>query len=461
MKAYERFLKYAAYPTQSNEESESCPSTEKQLVLAKVLVEELKALGLNDAHVTSHGYVYASLENNTDKDVNAIGFIAHMDTSPDASDENIKLLITDYKGGDILINPEKKIYLKTDDYPYLSYYEGHHLISSDGTTLIGADDKAGIAEILTALEKIIASGKEHGKICVAFTPDEEIGRGADLFDVAEFGADYAYTVDGGPIGEIEYENFNAASARIKINGVSIHPGGAKGRMKNASRIACEFNALLPEYEIPEMTEGYEGFHHLISMSGACEEANLAYIIRDHDRQKFEDKKEVFVRAAEKINSEYGEGTLELTLTDSYYNMKEKILPCMYIVDRAKRAMEELNINPVTVPIRGGTDGARLSFMGLPCPNLCTGGENFHSRFEFVSVEVMEKISDILVRIIENAVSEGKISPEASADNKHQIKQTSEKTATPDEKADTPDEKIDTAAKAVFSEHKKAFEALAK
>ncbi len=403
MKAYERFLEYAKYPTQSCEESETCPSTKKQLVLAKALVDELLSLGLSDARVDKNGYVYASLPKNTEEEANAIGFIAHLDTSPEASDENIKCQVVKYEGGDILLNKEKDIYLKASDYPYLTDYIGHHLITSDGTTLIGADDKAGIAEIMTALQKIIASGAPHGKISVAFTPDEEIGRGADLFDVEAFGADYAYTVDGGAIGELEYENFNAASAKVTVNGVSIHPGTAKGRMKNASLIACEFNELLPKYEIPELTEGYEGFHHLISMSGEIELAKLNYIIRDHDKEKFEEKKRVFEECAKKINEEYGEGTLILDICDSYYNMKEKIEPCMYIVDRAKAAMQELGITPIVVPIRGGTDGARLSFMGLPCPNICTGGENFHSRFEFVSCEAMEKISDIIVKIIENAV----------------------------------------------------------
>lgn len=407
MRAYERFMDYALYPTMSDEESATCPSTKKQLKLANLLVSELLELGLEDAAVDENGYVYASLPKNCENEVNAIGFIAHMDTSPEASDENIKLQVTDYKGGDILLNKKENIYLKVSDYPYLEHYEGHHLITSDGTTLIGADDKAGIAEIITALEKIIESGMPHGKISIAFTPDEEIGRGADLFDVKRFGADYAYTVDGGAIGELEYENFNAASARVTVHGVSIHPGSAKGRMKNASLIACEFNSLLPEDEIPEKTENYEGFHHLISMSGEIELAKLNYIIRDHDMSKFEQKKSVFEDCANKINAKYGEGTLELSLVDSYYNMKEKIEPCMYIVDRAKAAMTELGIHPVVVPIRGGTDGARLSYMGLPCPNICTGGENFHSRFEFVSVEAMEKISDILVKIIENAVKDGK------------------------------------------------------
>ena len=407
MRAYERFLNYAKYPTMSDEASESCPSTNKQLILANALKDELLALGLSDARVDKDGYVYASLEKNIDTEVNSIGFIAHMDTSPEACDENIRFQAVDYKGGDILLNKEKNIYLRVSEYPYLSDYEGHHLITSDGTTLIGADDKAGIAEIMTALEKIIESGAPHGKISVAFTPDEEIGRGADRFDVEAFVADYAYTVDGGPIGELEYENFNAASARITVHGVSIHPGTAKGKMKNASLIACEFNSLLPEDEIPEKTEKYEGFHHLISISGEIEHAKLSYIIRDHDKTKFEEKKQIFEDAANRINQKYGDGTLDIEIKDSYYNMKEKIEPCMFIVDRAKAAMTELGIRPVIVPIRGGTDGARLSFMGLPCPNLCTGGENFHSRFEFISVESMEKISDIIVKIIENAVKDGK------------------------------------------------------
>ncbi|MBQ7309549.1 MAG: peptidase T [Clostridia bacterium] len=407
MKAYERFLKYVAYPTMSDGASETVPSTAKQLVLAAALKDELIALGLSDARVDDCGYVYATLPANTDKEVNTIGLIAHMDTSSEASDTDIKASIVDYKGGDILLNEKENIVMTVADYPYLAKYEGQHLIVSDGTTLIGADDKAGIAEIMTAVEAIIASGMEHGKICVAFTPDEEIGRGANHFDVAGFGADYAYTVDGGALGELEYENFNAAGAHITIHGVSIHPGSAKDKMKNAALIACELNALLPADEIPSKTEGYEGFHHLSGISGGIEHAELHYIIRDHDRTKFEEKKANFVNACAKINEIYGEGTAVMNLSDSYYNMKEKIEPHMYIIDRAKKAMTDVGVTPNVVPIRGGTDGARLSFMGLPCPNLCTGGENFHSRFEFVSVEAMEKISDILVKLIENSVTEGK------------------------------------------------------
>lgn len=407
MKAYERFLKYVAYPTMSDGASETVPSTAKQLVLAAALKDELIALGLSDARVDDCGYVYATLPANTDKEVNTIGLIAHMDTSSEASDTDIKASIVDYKGGDILLNEKENIVMTVADYPYLAKYEGQHLIVSDGTTLIGADDKAGIAEIMTAVEAIIASGMKHGKICVAFTPDEEIGRGANHFDVAGFGADYAYTVDGGALGELEYENFNAAGAHITIHGVSIHPGSAKDKMKNAALIACELNALLPADEIPSKTEGYEGFHHLSGISGGIEHAELHYIIRDHDRTKFEEKKANFVNACAKINEIYGEGTAVMNLSDSYYNMKEKIEPHMYIIDRAKKAMTDVGVTPNVVPIRGGTDGARLSFMGLPCPNLCTGGENFHSRFEFVSVEAMEKISDILVKLIENSVTEGK------------------------------------------------------
>ncbi len=407
MKAYERFLNYVAYPTMSDDASETVPSSAKQLVLAKDLQKELLALGLTDAYVDGFGYVYATLPANTDKEVNTIGLIAHMDTSSEASDTDIKASVVAYNGGDILLNEKENIVMTVSDYPYLAKYEGQHLIVSDGTTLIGADDKAGIAEIMTALETIIESKIPHGKICVAFTPDEEIGRGADHFNVEGFGADYAYTVDGGALGELEYENFNAAGARIEFHGVSIHPGSAKDKMKNAALIACEFNALLPADEIPSKTEGYEGFHHLAGMSGGIEYAELNYIIRDHDRAKFEIKKNDFVKACETINAIYGAGTAVMKLTDSYYNMKEKIEPHMYVIDRAKQAMEDVGVTPNVVPIRGGTDGARLSFMGLPCPNICTGGENFHSRFEFVSVEAMDKITAIIVKLIENSVAQGK------------------------------------------------------
>lgn len=398
MRAYERFLKYAAYPTMSSEETGTHPSTAKQLVLARELVCELKALGLDNVEVDEWGYVYAELPSNTDTVCNDIGFIAHMDTSSEASDENIKTQIVKYDGGDILLNKEKDIWLKVSDYPYVEEHKGQTLIVSDGTTLIGADDKAGIAEIMTALEVLISSGAPHGKISVAFTPDEEIGEGADNFRVDRFGAEYAYTVDGGGIGELEYENFNAASCKVDIKGVSIHPGSAKDRMKNAARIAAEFDSRLPKDEIPEKTEGYEGFHHLLSISGATEEARLVYIIRDHDREKFEEKKRTFAALGETMNAEYGEGTVDVQIKDSYYNMREKVEDNLFVVERAKDAMLSLGIEPIVVPIRGGTDGARLSFMGLPCPNLCTGGANFHSRFEYVCVEDMDKITELLVKI---------------------------------------------------------------
>lgn len=408
MRAYERFLRYAVYPTMSDGGSDTIPSTDKQLSLAKALAEELKAMGLCDAHVDGFGYVYATLPKNTDGDINTIGLIAHMDTSPDASDENIRPRVVDYAGGDVLLNEENDIYLKVSDYPYLEKYKGQHIIVSDGTTLIGADDKAGVAEIITAVERLIESGTPHGTVKIAFTPDEEIGRGANKFDVEGFGADYAYTVDGGALGELEYENFNAAGAGVTVHGVSIHPGSAKGRMKNACLIAAEFNAMLPANEIPSMTENYEGFQHLHHMEGSIEYAYLRYIIRDHDREKFENKKKLFYDIAEKLNEKYGAGTVEVSINDSYYNMKEVIEKHPYTVERAKKAMTDVGVTPRVIPIRGGTDGARLSFMGLPCPNLCTGGENFHSRFEFVSVESMDKITDILVKLIENAVTDGKM-----------------------------------------------------
>ncbi|MBO5946347.1 MAG: peptidase T [Clostridia bacterium] len=405
MRADERFLKYVSYPTSSDDASTTSPSTSGQNVLADLLVEELKSFGLENARRDEYGYVYASIESNVQKDVPRIGFIAHLDTSSDAPGENIKAKRVLYEGGDLPLNEECGIYMRTSDYPYLEDYIGHHLIVTDGTTLLGADDKAGIAEIMTAIKRIIDTGAPHGKISIAFTPDEEIGRGADHFDVSGFGADYAYTVDGGALGEIEYENFNAATAVVSVNGVSIHPGSAKGKMKNATTVAFDFHALLNADEVPELTEGYEGFHHLLGMTGACEHAEMTYIIRDHDMSLFEKKKDEIKKAEASINERYGEGTVSVRITDSYFNMKEKIEPCMYVVDRAVAAMLDEGVTPVIVPIRGGTDGARLSFMGLPCPNLPTGGENFHSRFEFISVEVMDKITDIIARIITNAAGE--------------------------------------------------------
>ena len=398
MTVYERFLRYVSYPTTSDENNENCPSTESQRVLANAICEELLELGLSDARVDKNGYVYATIPENCEG-MDSIGFIAHMDTASDAPGENIKAKMIEYKGGDILLNEEEGIYLTLADYPYVGELAGQRLIVTDGTTLLGADDKAGVAEIVTAVEKILNSDIKHGKICIGFTPDEEIGRGADLFDVEGFGADYAYTLDGGGLGEIEYENFNAASAVVKVHGRAIHPGSAKGKMINAVRIAAEFDSMLTPYEIPEMTEGYEGFHHLLSLEGETEEAVSKYIIRDHSKEKFAAIKAEFEGVAKALNEKYGEGTVELILRDSYYNMKEVLENKMFVVDRAMAAMERLGMTPHAVPIRGGTDGARLSFMGLPCPNLPTGGGNFHSRYEYVSVDAMEKCVDLVLEIV--------------------------------------------------------------
>ena len=398
MTVCERFLKYVSYPTTSDENNECCPSTQGQMVLAEELVKELIEIGVADARVDEHGYVYGSIPANCEG-MPAIGFIAHMDTASDAPGEDIKAKMINYEGGDILLNEEQGIVLSLADYPYVGEYAGQRLIVTDGTTLLGADDKAGIAAIMTAAAKLVNADFPHGRICIGFTPDEEIGRGADLFDVAGFGADYAYTLDGGGLGEIEYENFNAASAVVKVHGRAIHPGSAKGKMVNAARISCEFDSMLTPDEIPEMTEGYEGFHHLIDISGETEESVSRYIIRDHSKEKFAAIKAEFESVAAKLNEKYGEGTVELTLRDSYYNMKEVLLDKMYVVDRATAAMERLGMKPFSVPIRGGTDGARLSFMGLPCPNLPTGGGNYHSRFEYVSVDAMEKCAELVIEIV--------------------------------------------------------------
>ena len=398
MTVYERFLRYVSYPTTSDENNENCPSTENQRVLANELCRELSELGLSDARVDTNGYVYATIPANCEG-MPAIGFIAHMDTASDAPGENIKPKIVDYKGGDILLNEAEGIYLKLSDYPYVADLAGQRLIVTDGTTLLGADDKAGVAEIVTAVEKIMNSDIKHGKICIGFTPDEEIGRGADLFDVEGFGADYAYTLDGGGLGEIEYENFNAASALVKVHGRAIHPGSAKDKMINAVRIAAEFDSMLTPDEIPEKTEGREGFHHLLSLEGETEESVSKYIIRDHSKEKFAKVKAEFESVAKALNEKYGEGTVELILRDSYYNMIEVLENKMFVVERATEAMKRLGMNPVSVPIRGGTDGARLSFMGLPCPNLPTGGGNFHSRYEYVSIDAMEKCVELILEIV--------------------------------------------------------------
>ena len=404
MNVKDRFLRYVSCPTASAEDTGKTPSTDGQLTLAKMLVGELLEIGVTDARMDGYGYVYASIPANTDKAANKIGFIAHMDTSAEAPAENIKPRELVYEGGDIVLSPG--VTLSPNEYPCLNSYVGDRLIVTDGTTLLGADDKAGIAEIIAAAERIIRSGKPHGHISIAFTPDEEIGEGADHFSLSEFGADYAYTVDGGGLGEVEYENFNAASAVVTVNGVSIHPGSAKGKMKNAARIACEFNSRLPEREIPELTEGYEGFHHMLSISGGCERAQMVYIIRDHDMDLFEKRKAGFISLADEMNKTLGDGTVEVSFKDSYYNMAEIVKKNAFIVDRAAAAMRSVGVEPTTVPIRGGTDGARLSFMGLPCPNLSVGGENFHSRLEFVSVDSMERMVDVIVAIAEGALSDG-------------------------------------------------------
>ena len=395
--ASERFLRYVTFDTKSDEFSETCPSTDKQKVFGAYLVEEMKELGIQDAHMDENGYIYGTVPG--DPRLPTIGLIAHMDTSPDASGENVQAKTVLYEGGDVCLNEEKDIWLKESDYPSLKNHVGKHLIVTDGTTLLGADDKAGIAEIMTAAEYFLTARINHATLKIGFTPDEEIGRGADRFDVAKFGADYAYTCDGGPVGEIEYENFNAASAKVEIAGRNIHPGSAKNKMINSQLLAMEYNGLLPAHQRPESTEGYEGFIHLTDMEGEVEKTTLRYIVRDHDMAKFQEKKAFLEAAAAFMNRKYGEGTVTVTLRDSYFNMREKIEPCMYIVERAKKAMGFAGMTPVEVPIRGGTDGARLSFMGLPCPNLCTGGENYHGRFEFIPIEDMDACTRMLTELL--------------------------------------------------------------
>ena len=396
----ERFLRYVGFDTTSDEFSETCPSTSKQRVLGQALAEEMLSMGIADAHMDENGYVYGTVPG--DKNLPVIGLIAHMDTAPDASGANIQAKVISYEGGDILLNAEKGIFLRESEYESLKRNRGKHLIVTDGTTLLGADDKAGIAEILTAAQTLLTEGGVHATLKIGFTPDEEIGRGADRFDVAHFGADYAYTADGGTIGELEYENFNAAFAKVTVHGLNIHPGSAKNKMVNSQYIAMEFQSLLPQAQKPEYTENYEGFIHLTDMKGEVERSILRYIVRDHDKTLFEEKKQLMTAAAEYLNRKYGDGTVELELKDSYYNMREKIESHMEIVDRAKRAMAAVGMEPKTVPVRGGTDGARLSYEGLLCPNLCTGGENYHGRFEYIPVEDMEKCVAMLVALLRMA-----------------------------------------------------------
>ena len=402
MDVVELFLKLVSFDTTSNEESETCPSTPNQRVLGEELVRVMQSIGIADAHMDADGYVYGTVPANTGKKLPVMGLIAHMDTSPDASGANIRARVTEpYAGGDVVLNEDKNIRLSPNEFESLEHNIGKRLIVTDGTTLLGADDKAGVAEILCAAELLLRSDRPHGTVKLAFTPDEEIGRGADRFDVKGFGADYAYTVDGGALGELEYENFNAASAKITIHGKSIHPGSAKDKMVNASLLAMQLHALLPENETPAHTEGYEGFYHLTDIRGETETASMHYIIRDHDREKFEARKAVMQHAVDTINARIGAGTAALELKDSYYNMKEKLSDCMFLIEDAKTAMRQLGIEPIVVPIRGGTDGARLSYEGIPCPNLCTGGENYHGRFEYIPADDMRTIVRLLATMMWN------------------------------------------------------------
>lgn len=403
----DKFLKYVSFDTKSEETANKTPSTEGQRIFAREIFKELKEMGMKDVSLDDNGYVMGTVPSNLspdlDKKVPTIGFIAHMDTAPDMSGKDIKpQFIQNYDGKDIVLNKGKNIVLKVEDFPEIKEYKGATLITTDGTTLLGADDKAGLAEIMTAMEYLINHTEiKHGTIKVGFTPDEEIGCGADYFDVKKFNADFAYTVDGGCIGELEYENFNAAGVKIVVNGRNIHPGYAKDKLINSMLIANELVSMLPKDETPEKTEGYEGFYHLTDFSGTVEETKIQYIIRDFDISKFEDRKNEVYRIVETLNNKYGIGTVLLEINDQYYNMKGKVEPVKYIVDKAFQAMEQVGIVPKVAPIRGGTDGARLSFMGLPTPNLFTGGHNFHGKYEFIPTFAMEKAVDVIVRIVEN------------------------------------------------------------
>lgn len=396
----ERFINYTKFDTQSSEDSQTVPSTSKQLVFAKYLKEELEREGFSDVEMDEKGYIYATLKANTKKDIPTIGFISHYDTSPDASGADIKArIVNNYDGGDIILS--EGIVSSPEKFPELKAHVGEDLIVTDGHTLLGADDKAGIAEIVDAMCYLRDHDEiEHGDIRMGFNPDEEIGLGAHHFDVEKFGCSWAYTMDGGDIGDLEYENFNAASAKITIKGMSVHTGYAKDKMINANRLACEFNAMIPDTDIPENTEGYQGFYHLLGMETRTEEAKMSYLIRDHDREKFEDRKDFMEDCARKMNEKYGEGTVEIVIKDQYYNMKEKIEPNMHVIDIVLQAMQETGVAPKVEPIRGGTDGAQLSFKGLPCPNIFAGGVNFHGPYEFVSIQVMKKAVEVIVKICE-------------------------------------------------------------
>lgn len=396
-----RFLKYVKYETTSDESSSKCPSTDGQMVFAKDLAAELKAIGLTDVSVDENGYVMGTVPSNIDRKIPVVGFISHMDTSPDMSGKNVNpQIIENYDGKDIILNKDKNIVLSPSDFPELKDYIGKTLITTDGTTLLGADDKAGIAEIVTACEYLISHPEiKHGTIKVCITPDEEIGRGADKFDVKKFGADFAYTIDGGKLGELEYENFNAASAKIIVHGRNVHPGTAKGKMKNSVLIGVELASMLPLEETPENTEGYEGFYHINNFNGNVEETHLYYIIRDFDKENFENRKNYLLNLINKLNEKYGEGTVEIDLKDQYYNMREIIEKDMSIVEIALKAIEKAGVKPDVSPIRGGTDGARLSYMGLPTPNIFTGGHNFHGKYEYIPIFAMEKAVEVILNIV--------------------------------------------------------------
>lgn len=404
MNITDRFIKYTSYCTTSDETTGLTPSTPGQMAFAEVLRDELIQLGLQDVDLDENGYIMATLPANTDEKKPVIGFIAHMDTSPDASGKHVQpRIVTNYDGKDILLNEEEHILLETAKYPEILAYKGQDIIVTNGKTLLGADDKAGLAEIITACEYLIQHPEiKHGKIRIGFTPDEEIGCGADHFNVEKFGADFAYTMDGGAIGELEFENFNAAAAKITVHGINVHPGYGYHKMQNSMRIAFQLAVMLPRWETPEHTEGYEGFYHLTGMNGSVENTTLSYIIRDHDRARFESRKKELEHLVRKVNREYGEGTCEIEIRDQYYNMREKIEPVMYVVDLAKEAMKHAGVVPNVKPIRGGTDGARLSFEGLPCPNIFAGGENFHSRFEYLPIPSLEKAMEVILKIVELA-----------------------------------------------------------
>ena len=402
MTIVERFLKYVSFDTQSAEDSETTPSTEKQWILARYLKEELEGIGLTEVEIDEHAYVYATLPANTDKPLPTVGFIAHMDTSPDCSGKDVKpRIVKDYDGGDIVLDEAAGIVTSPKKFPELLDHVGEDIIVTDGYTLLGADDKAGIAEIVQAMAYLIAHPEiKHGRIRVGFNPDEEIGLGAHRFNVEKFGCDFAYTMDGGELGELEFENFNAASAKVEVTGVSVHPGYAKNKMVNAARVATEYASLMPAAETPERTAEYEGFYHLLGMSGNVEKASLTYIIRDHDRARFEERKEYAAAVGELLNKKYGAGTVKVTLADQYYNMREKVEPVMHIIDTALDAMKDCGIQPRVRAIRGGTDGAQLSFKGLPCPNIFAGGLNFHGPHEFLPIPSLEKASMVVVKICE-------------------------------------------------------------